>query len=137
MNKLLKEFAKDRTDIPEMIIDSGLYDYKQLNDLYNKANVFVASTRAEAFGIPILEAMQSGVPVITSKGGCFEEVGGDAASYVDPNNVEDIINALNTLLIDQNRCSEMQDKGYKQAKKFSEEGIARQIMGIYSDLYKQ
>lgn len=110
---------------------------KDLPAIYQSASLFIYPSVFEGFGIPILEAMQSGVPVITSKGGCFEEVGGEAANYVDPNNVEDIINALNTLLIDQNRCSEMKDKGYMQAKKFSEEGIARQIMGIYSDLYKQ
>jgi glycosyltransferase involved in cell wall biosynthesis len=66
---IIKEMGGDRTDLPEIAIDTNNYEYKNLNGLYNEADVFVATTRAEGFNLPCIEAMSCGLPVITTNFG--------------------------------------------------------------------
>ncbi len=108
--------------------------FEDLPAIYQGAQIFIYPSIFEGFGIPILEALQSGVPVITSKGGCFEEVGGKAAHYVDPMSVDEIIHAIKKIGEDSELRKEMIEKGKSQAKKFSNSLIAQQIMNTYLEV---
>ena len=105
-----------------------------LPTVYNLASVFVYPSFFEGFGIPIIEALSSGVPVITSKASCLVETGGDAALYVKPDSVEDITVGIKTILDDTIFRNEIIKKGEEQVKKFAQETIAKEIMDLYKRL---
>jgi glycosyltransferase involved in cell wall biosynthesis len=101
---------------------------EDLMALYIEAACFVLPSLYEGFGLPILEAMKYGCPVITSNVSSMPEAGGDAALYVDPENVDDIARNIEKLLNDQKLRSDLIEKGYKQIKKFSWEKTAKQTL---------
>lgn len=98
---------------------------------YQHARVFVYPSFYEGFGIPILEALVSETPVITSIGGCFAEAGGQGAVYVDPKSTEELAGALRSILNDSGQRKRMIDAGLKHAEKFKDENIARAYMEVY------
>ncbi len=102
--------------------------------LYQMATVFVYPSQFEGFGIPVLEALASGMPVITSKKGCFSEVGGKASLYVNPNEPDEIGEALKKVLTDEALQETMKKEGLEHAKKFSEEEVAKNTMGVYKEV---
>lgn len=106
-------------------------DFKDLPAIYQQAKVFVYSSVFEGFGIPILEALNSGVPVIAVKGSCLEEAGGPNSLYVAKDDAESL--AKNLLEIYQNDAmrEEMTTKGKKFALNFRAEKIASQLMQVY------
>lgn len=108
--------------------------FADLPAIYRQADAFVYTSLFEGFGIPILEALCSEVPVITSQGGVFPEAGGDAALYVDPHNVEQMIDALKRVLEDSTLRAGMIARGKVQTARFSEEAIARNLMRVYGEL---
>lgn len=105
--------------------------------LYQSALIFVYPSVFEGFGIPILEALNSGVPVITSTGSCFNETGGDAALYCKPNEVEQIGYGMTKLLNDSALRQSMIEKGFLHARHFTEDVVAKHIMKLYSDLLRK
>jgi glycosyltransferase involved in cell wall biosynthesis len=102
-----------------------------LPSLYQMASLFIYPSMYEGFGIPILEALYSRIPVITTSGGCFREAGGTHSIYVDPGNVEQISSALKKVLGDKELREVMITKGYEHALLFSDSDIARNIMNVY------
>jgi glycosyltransferase involved in cell wall biosynthesis len=105
-----------------------------LPGIYQMASVFIYPSLFEGFGIPVLEALYSGVPVITSKGGCFSEVGGEKSIYIDPVNLEEIGSALKKVLSDSKQREDMKNAGYSHAQQFSGENNAKQLMTLYTEL---
>jgi glycosyltransferase involved in cell wall biosynthesis len=105
---------------------------ENLAALYQSAEIFIYPSVFEGFGLPILEALNSGVPVITTRGGCFSEAGGTSAKYIDPFNLDEFINAIKSLLTDTNERQKMIDEGYRHVLKFRENKIADSIMNIYN-----
>nr|VFK66170.1 MAG: Glycosyltransferase involved in cell wall bisynthesis [Candidatus Kentron sp. UNK]VFK70966.1 MAG: Glycosyltransferase involved in cell wall bisynthesis [Candidatus Kentron sp. UNK] len=89
----------------------------------------------EGFGLPVLEAMQMGTPVITSNVSSLPEVGGDAAYYVDPYSIESIKTAIETLSDNEKKLEEMSQKGLLQADKFSLENHKNRISQGYELLF--
>ena len=85
---------QELTEDDAAIIKLGFVPTNDLVALYNCATVFVMPSVYEGFGLPILEAMQSGCPVITTKGGSLAEVAGDAAHYVDGYSIESIADGI-------------------------------------------
>ena len=77
------------------------------------------------------EALVSRTPVITSKGSCFNEAGGQSSLYVDPDDTDEMIHAIRLVLEDQGLRKEMQEKGHAHALGFREEVIAGNLMGVY------
>lgn len=118
----------------ERVIFRHNIETADLPALYQSAHLFVYPSVFEGFGIPILEALYSGVPVITSTGSCFAETGGDAALYCDPYNDEQLAALMNNVLNDQAARTAMIDKGFEYAAHFGEEKVASNLMKVYASL---
>jgi len=102
--------------------------------IFQMATVFVYPSLFEGFGIPILEALYSRVPVITNKGGCFSEAGGPASLYVDCKSPEAIGNAIITLINDKELRQKMIEEGYRHALQFNPQKVANNLMNLYQQL---
>jgi len=102
--------------------------------LYGGAQCFVLPSLYEGFGLPVLEAMQYGCPVITSNVSSLPEAGGNAALYVDPKNVDDITEKIDELLSNEKLRKELILKGTKQVKKFSWEKAARETLSVLEEV---
>lgn len=102
--------------------------------LYQNARCFVLPSLYEGFGLPILEAMSNGCPVITSNVSSLPEAGGDAALYVNPTDVNDIASKISMLLKDERLREELVKKGYQQVKKFSWEKTARETLKVLEEI---
>jgi glycosyltransferase involved in cell wall biosynthesis len=102
--------------------------------LYNRAVGLVMPSLYEGFGLPILEAMQSGCPVITAKSGSIAEVAGDSVCYVDPLNSESIIDGLKSILENKKMRQELIDKGLKRSQQFSVEKTIQETILIYEQV---
>jgi glycosyltransferase involved in cell wall biosynthesis len=106
---------------------------EQLRQLYVEADIVTFVSLFEGFGMPILEAQATGRPVITSNCSSMPEVAGDGAMFVDPENVDDIRNAVQQLLHNEELRNALVSKGLENRKRFSNKVIAQQ----YLDLYKR
>lgn len=109
----------------------------QLAELYNHSLVFVYPSLYEGFGIPILEAMAYGCPVITSNYGTTKEVAGGAALFINPRSATLISNAIQKIINSPRIATQLKSKGLKRAKMFSWEKCARATLSIYKHLYEQ
>ena len=89
----------------------------------------------EGFGIPVLEALFSKLPVITSFVSCLPEAGGNAAYYVDPLNAEEIANGMKKIFSDKELREEMQEKGWQHAQNFTPQKCAASVMNVYKNLW--
>jgi glycosyltransferase involved in cell wall biosynthesis len=85
----------------------------------------------EGFGAPVLEALWSRLPVITSNQSCLPEVGGDAAYYVDPSQAEQIATGMKKIYYDKDLAAAMREKGWQHALRSSPEIYATHMMDIY------
>ncbi len=105
---------------------------EDLRYLFAGATCFTFPSLYEGFGLPILEAMSFGCPVLTSNASSLPEIGGDAALYADPYDVSNIREQLNTILSDGELRKSMSEKGLAQAKKFSIENYLKRLSNVYS-----
>lgn len=113
------------------VIFTGYIDEKDLPLFYNVAEVFVFPSFYEAFGMPILEAMASGCPLITSNVYAMPEIAGDATVLVNPYNVNEIAEAIYNVLSDKNLRRRLIQKGLRRAKMFSWEKCAEEHLKVY------
>lgn len=109
----------------------GSVPSQELDYLYNAARVFALPSFYEGFGLPPLEAMASGTPVVVSNVSSLPEVVGDAGLLLDPNDVEGWTVALHRVLTDPVLRNELSAKGLKRAAKFSWERAARETLDVY------
>jgi len=107
----------------------------ELITLYSMADVFAFPSFFEGFGIPPLEAMACGAPVITSNTSSLPEVVGDAALMVDPHDVIALGHAITCLLEDEQLREELRQKGYQRAQHYSWSASASKMLSIYQKLY--
>lgn len=108
---------------------------RELVKLYNQAKIFIYPSVYEGFGLPVLEAMSCGTPVITSCTSSLPEVAGQAAIYIDPNSVQDITNNIQKLLGDEKLQEKLSIMGIKQAQKFSWKKCAQETLNVYKEVY--
>lgn len=101
--------------------------------LYTNTAAYVFPSLMEGFGLPGLEAMGYGAPVVSSSATCLPEVYGDAAIYFDPLNTDDIASAINQVLSDINLRNDLIKKGYEQVKKYSWLRMSQQTHSVYLD----
>jgi glycosyltransferase involved in cell wall biosynthesis len=112
----------------------GFVPVDVLRIFYDSAKIFVFPSLYEGFGLPPLEAMAHGTPVVTSKVTSLPEVVGNAAVLVNPENVFDIMHAMHRVLLDQSLRERMKERGYLQAQRFSWEHSAQQILEVYREI---
>lgn len=112
------------------IIFIGQVGFEKARALYQQAAVFAFPSLYEGFGIPILEALAAGVPVVTANNSSLPEVGGDAALYADAENSEDLAEKIGKVLKDPNLQQEMIAKGKQQLQKFSWEKCAQETLKV-------
>src|SRR6202163_2362090 len=112
----------------------GFVPIEMLRVFYDAAKVFVFPSLYEGFGLQPLEAMAHGTPVVTSNTSSLPEVVGNAAVLVNPENVFEIMRALHRVLVDQSLRDKYKQRGYEQAKRFSWDASARQILGVYEEV---
>ena len=127
-NKLLNIDRTDRIDIL-----CNISDFK-LSELYRNSFAFIYPTLAEGFGMPLIEAMESGTPTVCSNTTSLIEVGGDATLYIDPLNINTITEKMKMLLEDDILRKSLINKGFKNVKKFDWDVSAMQLMRLYSEL---
>lgn len=112
----------------------GFVPIEVLRIFYDAAKIFVFPSLYEGFGLPPLEAMAHGTPVVTSNLSSLPEVVGQAAVLVNPENVFDIMRALHRVLLDQSLRERMKERGYRQVQRFSWTASATQILNVYRDI---
>ena len=116
------------------IILTGYIDEEDKIPIYKLAQIFAFPSLYEGFGMPVLEAMAAGVPVITSNVSSLPEVAGDAAILVNPLNEDEIFEAYKKILSDKKLQLEMIEKGLEQAKKFEWKESAKVLEQIYEKM---
>lgn len=112
----------------------GWVESEDLVALYSAAAIFAYPSLGEGFGLPIVEAMACGAPVITSAGGATEETAGGAARLVDPLDSGSITSALEALLTDPAARQDLRDRGLERAHAFSWQNTARHTLDLYRRL---
>ncbi|MEI6288095.1 MAG: glycosyltransferase family 1 protein [bacterium] len=112
------------------VIITGYVDSVDLPIIYNQAQIFLFPTLYEGFGLPILEAMASGVPVITSDMNPHREVGGKSAVYTDPQSPERMAEIISNILTVDGFRTELIASGLERVKEFSWEKTAKEILEI-------
>ena len=125
----VKEFPKNS----RIHFLNGVSD-EELAALYQLAEVFVYPSRYEGFGIPIIEAIHSGLPVVACTGSCLEEAGGPDNLYVGPDAVEDFSNAVRQVLAGAEGREERVRRSQAYVRRFEGHDVAGQVMHIYQDL---
>lgn len=109
-------------------------DFSDFPALYQSAVAMAYVSLFEGFGIPILEALCSGTPVLAADGSCFRETGGDAALYADPCSVEDMADKLTRIVSDSDLRRHMSERGLRHAERFTDDVVGNNIKRLYEDL---
>jgi glycosyltransferase involved in cell wall biosynthesis len=122
-----------RSRVEHMVRFLGFVPFETLRCFYQSAAAFVFPSRYEGFGLPPLEAMACGAPVVTSNVSSLPEVVGDAAVLVNPENVFDIVRGIRDVLLDEPLRAELIRRGREQASRFSWSRTARQVLEIYRE----
>lgn len=144
VGKALSETAYDRSNTwnadrieIERLVESddnirrlGFLSQEDLVAIYNLAKVFVMPSYYEGFGLPILEAMQSGCPVVCTNKGSLREVAGNASIFIEPDE-KSIANGIKKVWDDESLRLELSKKGIENARKFSWEKTAKDTIGVY------
>ena len=112
----------------------GFVPIEVLRIFYDEAKVFVFPSLYEGFGLPPLEAMAHGTPVVTSNASSLPEVVGKAAVLVNPENIFEIMRAIHRVLLDSALRTRLRERGYEQAKRFSWDSSARRILKAYEQV---
>jgi glycosyltransferase involved in cell wall biosynthesis len=120
--------------LAEEVIFTGFVDDDDLPDLYRGASLFVFPSLYEGFGLPILEAMASGVPVVTSDTASMPEVAGDAAILVDPHNPRAVAEAMAQVLAEDTLREALAQKGLARARRFTWDTVAQKTLDLYAAL---
>lgn len=122
--------VRKRQDVHVM----GFISRRELKFSYRNASVFLYPSRYEGFGIPPLESMASGTPVVSSKTSALPEILGDAAYLVNPENIDEIVNATYNLIKNKELRSDYIERGIDRASKYTWERAANQIDDILREV---
>lgn len=123
-------FYLEKLGVKELFIEITNITDAQLKYLYRHALCLIYPSLYEGFGLPVLEAMANGCPVITTKRSSLPEVAGDAALYIDPESDESMVQVLSRMVTDSDLRKTLSDRGYLQSQKFSKEKFVREIIQV-------
>jgi glycosyltransferase involved in cell wall biosynthesis len=132
IRRRIQKLVYKRGAIEDIFILNYVSD-KELNLFYNAASLFLFPSLYEGFGLPVLEAMVAGVPVVTSTAGSLPEVAGDSAIFVDPYNIEEIADSIWRAVSDKILRNELRDKGLARIKNFTWRKMAEETLEIYKE----
>lgn len=124
-----------RLSLKDRVIFLQNVPFNELPAIYQMASIFVYPSFYEGFGIPVIEALYSSVPVIAATGSCLEEAGGPDSLYVDPNNSITLAEKINKVLENQELQSEMKQKGLAYVQRFNDDLIANHMMEVYKNVH--
>ena len=126
--------AVKRTGMEERVHWTGFVDDEDLPALYSLSSAFAFPTWYEGFGLPVLEAMACGTPVVCADNSSLPEVAGQAALLVDAGTPDALAEALYRVLVETDLRDHMVAAGREQAEKFTWPAAARQLLGVYDSL---
>ncbi len=133
-NGEIYDYVQSHENLKPHVIFTGYVSYDDVKNIYANASLFIYASLCEGFGLPILEAMQSGIPVITSNVSSMPEVAGDACELIDPYDIDALESAITKVLSSDEIQSQMVEKGLEQAAKFSWEKCAKEILDIIKNM---
>jgi glycosyltransferase involved in cell wall biosynthesis len=133
LQKLLDDINPPN-EIRKNIISIGHIPFNEQPAVYNLANLFLYPSLRESFGLPIVEAMACGTPVITSQISSMPEIAGDAAHLIDPHSANDIALGITKILSDETYRKKLIGAGLERVKEFSWENAAKELLKIYSEV---
>ena len=122
------------TGMENRIVFTGFISEKELDSLFRMADFLIYPSLYEGFGIPVLEAMKMGLPVITSNTTAMPEVAGDAACLVDPTNIEEMASVMSELLQNRQRQEEMIEKGLERARFYTWQNASESYLELYQEI---
>jgi glycosyltransferase involved in cell wall biosynthesis len=134
-SETIHEFIRTES-LGERVKLLGYIDDAQLPHLYQAASVFLFPSLEEGFGIPVLEAMAAGIPVVTSNVSSMPEVGGEAALYVDPHDSADIAQKVLQAVEDSALRAGLVQKGLARASEFTWRRTAEATLAVYDEILK-
>ena len=126
----------ERSSLASQILLPGYVTQSDLKDLYRRASIFAFPSLDEGFGIPVLEAMANGVPVITSNRSALPQVAGDAALLIDPHDCEALSHGLSSLMLNADLCAQLQKRGLERAPLFPWSRAVDGTYAVYAKLLK-
>jgi len=129
--KTVKKYIEEN-NLKNRVIFLNSVNPSHLPAMYHLAKIYVFPSLQEGFGIPIIEALTSKTPVITTQGGCFPETGGPDTIYIDPTDDNELAEKINFLLGSETACKLMAEKGFEYAKRFYPEKITKELMDVYN-----
>jgi glycosyltransferase involved in cell wall biosynthesis len=129
----IEEYAEKSGVKPRLHILNQV-PFEDLPAIYQAAQLFVYPSFFEGFGIPILEALSSDIPVIAANSSCLEEAGGRHSFYINPTDEDELAIRIKNILNDPELAARMVRAGRKYLKRFSRKRIAEQLMQIYKSL---
>ena len=108
--------------------------FNDLPGIYQQAEIFIYPSEYEGFGIPIVEALHSGIPIIAVKGSCLEEAGGNGSIYVNPKDKMELADQIQQVMKKPEKRQAMVSAGYEHLKQFSDKKIAKKLIQLYQNI---
>ncbi len=130
------EVGQDIDSLGDDIIWVGYLERQQVFDVLRNASCLVFPSFYEGFGLPVLEAMASGVPVVCSRAASLPEVAGNAAVFFDPFSVDDMAERITSVALDPQLRQELRKKGFKNLERFSWRKTAAETVAVYDELLR-
>ncbi|HSJ53020.1 MAG TPA: glycosyltransferase family 1 protein, partial [Anaerolineae bacterium] len=122
-----------RYGVEERVLFPGFVDDEALPALYSLASALAFPSWYEGFGLPVLEALACGTPVVAADNSSLPEAVGDAGLLIDAADVAGLASALGRLLLDEELRAQLREAGYRQARRFTWEAAARQLLALYEE----
>ncbi len=125
----------EREGLSGQVVFAGALPHDEIAAVYKNADLFIYPSGVESFGLPVLEAMACGTPVIASNRMSVPEIGGDAALIVDPDNIREMSEAIYRVISDEKLKQTLIKKGYERVRKFTWEKAAQETLEVFREVH--